>query len=159
MAEKTDETQINVLENDQDFLTAFYEYRPTLSDFHHVSQLRIIWLFLAEHGWDAGVMNVRYWFQRFLEHKSAGRQYHATRVEFWAKAVWLAIQDEQRTDFSAFLATHPSLVDEHLIWMFYSANTLWLDAARERLFPSDLMPLEQLEGTLKAKRPTEQKET
>lgn len=142
MAKKSDDP---IKEDDQTFLDRLVNFELTLSEFNHLGRLRVIWFYLSA-GWNAGVMNARHQFQRFLNHQGASQVYHATELEFWCMAVWKAMEQDEEpyTDFNTFIAAHPHLVTESLIGEYYSPEVLSKDAAKQRPFPSDLKDLDEL---------------
>lgn len=158
MADKTKDKTVVV--DDQTFMDQLVNFELTLTDFNHLAQLRVIWFYLTA-GWNAGVVNARHQFQRFLNHKGASHEYHATELEFWCKAVWMAMKQdkdkEPAADFEAFLAAHPHLENEAFILKFYSPDVIYLDAAKQRPFPPDLRELDELAAYSTAQASAEEK--
>lgn len=130
-----------VTADDQTFLDRLQTYQMKLSEFDHLAQLRAIWFLLTRDGWTNGVAQVRYWFERYFSHMAASRQYHATAVDFWCRAVWTAIESDhipKARDFASFIRQHGSHLGPDRINEFYSPDVLCLDAARQRPLPPDL---------------------
>jgi len=128
--------------NDSEFLAAFESLTLPHDQFPHAAHIRMAWLYLRRDGWELGVQHIRQGIQRFAESHGAIRKYHETITLFWARAVHYAIaQSPEITDFSAFTAAYPHLLDTRIIQRHYSREHLWSDAARREWVEPDLQPL------------------
>ncbi len=126
--------------NDSEFLQAFEAC--TLRPFPHRSHIRMAWLYLRAHGWDAGVSKIREGIRRYADSVGATHKYHETITVFWAHLVYYVIQCYPEVDdFETFLALHPGLLDAGLIARHYSHVRLYSDAARYQWVEPDVQAM------------------
>ncbi|MBX3082130.1 MAG: hypothetical protein KF716_10900 [Anaerolineae bacterium] len=125
---------------DQEFIQAFESC--TLTEFTHRDHIRMAWLYLRGDGTEAGLVKIRDGIRAFAHHLGADRKYHETITVFWAQVVALAISfTPDIADFTAFVATHPHLLDKSILMRHYSGATLATEAARHTWVEPDLIPL------------------
>ena len=128
--------------NDHEFLTAFEACTLPPHAFPHAAHIRMAWLYLRCDGWELGVQHIREGIQRFAESHGATRKYHETITLFWARVVQYAIdQSPGISDFEAFIATYPHLLDTRIIERHYSRECLWSDAARAAWVEPDVIAM------------------
>jgi hypothetical protein len=128
--------------NDQEFLAAFEAGTLPPHEFPHRAHIRMAWLVLRRDGWEPGFENIRAGIQHFAGAHGATRKYHESITRFWALLVLHAISlDPGISDFEAFAAAYPHLLDTRIIARHYSRDLLGSDAARHTWVEPDLEAL------------------
>jgi hypothetical protein len=126
--------------NDQEFLAAFEQH--TLQEFPHRSHIRMAWLYLRRDGFEIGSARIQHGIQAFAAAHGAHRKYHQTITEFWMRLVQHAIDcHPEISDFEAFLALCPFLLNGKIIASHYSPSMLHSEEARQHWIAPDLIPM------------------
>ena len=128
--------------SDSEFLAGFES--ATLADFHHAGHIRAAWIYLQRLPFPEASRRMAEPLQHFAATKGARMKYHETITQAWMLLVWGALDREgpdAASDFDAFAAAHPELLDVHALDRFYSSPLLASPAARSKLVFPDLAPL------------------
>ncbi|NMO20467.1 hypothetical protein HPC49_24470 [Pyxidicoccus fallax] len=127
---------------DADFLAAIEAATYPGADFRHRAHVRLAWLCLREHGFEAGLERVRGLIQRYAAALGATGKYHETLTRAWVELVWVALgAAPDVTPFDAFLEVRPELDDARLLERHYRKETLDSAEARTGWVPPDVSPL------------------
>jgi CDP-diacylglycerol--glycerol-3-phosphate 3-phosphatidyltransferase len=128
--------------SDNDFVQAFLSGSLPNERFHHRDHLRLAWLLVRRLGPAAGSDAVASGIQRFAAHHGHAAKYHETMTRFWARLVaHLAAARPDLTDFDAFLAAFPYLLDKSLPYRHWTPETMGSAAARARWIEPDVLAL------------------
>ncbi|MCP3137318.1 hypothetical protein [Pyxidicoccus xibeiensis] len=127
---------------DAGFLAAVEAATYPGEDFRHGAHVRLAWLCLREHGFEAGLARVRELIQRYAAALGATGKYHETLTRAWAELVQVGLDAAPDvTSFDAFLEARPELEDSRLLERHYRKETLDSVAARAGWVPPDMAPL------------------
>lgn len=130
----------NALLSDNEFLAGFEA--ATLTGFHHADHIRAAWIYLRRLPFPQATERMAQSLRHFAASKSTHQKYHETITHAWMLLVADGFeQDRQVTDFNAFTAAHPELLDIHTLDRFDSSQSLATHAARASFVPPDLSPL------------------
>ncbi|HEX8705445.1 MAG TPA: hypothetical protein VF815_41815 [Myxococcaceae bacterium] len=127
---------------DAQFLEALEQATYPKEQFGHRAHLRLGWLCLREHGFEAGLARLRTLIQRYATAVGAAGKYHETITRVWAEHVQAALEaTPQLSGFEAFLEAHPQLLSSGLLERHYSKETLASPEAKGNWVPPDREPL------------------
>jgi hypothetical protein len=130
--------------SDAEFLRAVETVTYPGDKFGHRGHLRLGWLCLRAHGFEAGLARIRSMIQHFATGLGARDKYHETMTRAWALAMQAAIDETPELDtFEAFFAAHPELRNPGLLDRHYRKETLASPEAKHGWVPPDLEPLSQ----------------
>ena len=128
--------------SDDDFVQAFLSGSLPNAQFHHRDHLRLTWLLVRRLGPAARSDAVASGIQRFAAHHGHAEKYHETMTRFWARLVaHLAVARPDLTDFDAFLAAFPHLLDKTLPYRHWRPETMSTATARAQWVEPDLLAL------------------
>jgi hypothetical protein len=128
--------------SDAEFLAAVEAATYPGADFRHRAHVRLAWLCLREHGFEAGLERVRGLIQRYAAALGATGKYHETLTRAWAELVRAGLEAAPgAASFEAFLEARPELCDSRLLERYYRQETLASPAAKEGWVPPDKSPL------------------
>jgi len=119
---------------DEDFIRRFEACE--LSSFTHVDHVRVAYVYARRGGTTAavrGAMRIR----RLAEAKGAAGKFHVTMTVAWARVVAHLVERSEPSDFEAFLAAHPMLLDRRLLASHYSDAVMFSPEARARFVDPD----------------------
>lgn len=126
--------------SDDEFLAGFEA--ATLTKFHHADHIRAAWIYLRRLPSPQAAERMAGSLRHFAAVKGTHQKYHETITHAWMLLIADAFeQDRQATDFNAFTAAHPELLDIHTLGRFYSSQSLATSSARTSFVPPDLSPL------------------
>src|SRR5689334_14476310 len=98
--------------------------------FHHRDHIRLAWRLNRELGVVEAPGAVAKAIQRVAAHHGELGKYHETLTRFWARVVgYHAQRRPELTDFEAFIAAYPQLLDKELPACHWRRETLYSDAA------------------------------
>lgn len=127
---------------DEAFLAAIEAATYPGKDFGHRAHVRLAWLCLREHGFEAGLERIRGLIQRYAAALGATGKYHETLTRAWAERVQVALEAvPDAASFDAFLESRPELGDSRLLERHYRKATLDSAEARAGWVPPDVEPL------------------
>jgi hypothetical protein len=128
--------------SDDEFLAAFES--ATVTEFHHVDHIRVAWIYLRRLPFPEASWRMAESLRHFAAAKGAHQKYHETITQAWMLLVRGALDrdgPDAASDFDAFAAAHPELLDVHALERFYSSQLLATSTARAEFVPPDLSPL------------------
>jgi hypothetical protein len=110
--------------------------------FGHRQHVHLAFLAARQHGTDRAASVMCDWIGQVARQHGAPQKYHATMTMAWARLVAYHVAgDPAASDFSAFAALYPALLDKDLLARHYAGPTLQSDAARAAWVPPDLAEL------------------
>ncbi len=130
---------------DEAFLAAVEAATWPGERFGHREHVRLAWLYLGRHGFEAGSARIRETLQRYAAALGATGKYHETMT--WAWSVHVAHALERGAGggtYMAFVAAHPELLDGTLLARHYRRETLTTEQARHERVAPDLLALPEL---------------
>lgn len=107
--------------------------------FGHRQHLQLTWLAVRSHGTADAVPMVSDGLRRFAADAGAPEKYHVTMTRAWVLLVAHHAALDPRTDFDAFLAATPGLLDTSALLRFYRPEAL--ASGRATWVEPDLAPL------------------
>lgn len=128
--------------SDDDFLRAFLDGSLPPQQFHHREHLRLTWCLVRRLDAAAATSAVATGIQRYATHHGQAAKYHETLTRFWVRIV--AHQMATRpdiTEFDAFVAAFPHLLDKQLPARHWRRETMDSTAARTQWVEPDLLAL------------------
>jgi hypothetical protein len=130
--------------SDAEFLAAIEAATYPGDKFGHRGHLRLGWLCLRAHSFDAGLERIRTLVRRYATALGATEKFHETMTRAWAERMQVALDETPELgSFEAFLAAHPELLDSRLLGRHYRKETLESPLAKASWVPPDLEPLPQ----------------
>jgi hypothetical protein len=128
--------------NDDDFVQAFMDGSLPPGQFHHRDHLRLAWLLNRRLDGELAGIAIASGIQRFAALHGHAEKYHETLTQFWVRIVaHTAHARPDITDFEAFIATFPQLLDEGLPNRHWQHETMASATARARWVEPDLLAL------------------
>jgi hypothetical protein len=110
--------------------------------FGHRQHVHLAFLAARRHGTKRAPDVMCDWIGQIARQHGAPQKYHATMTIAWARLVAYHVGDDPSvSDFGAFAALHPALLDKDLLARHYAGPTLRSDAARAAWVPPDLAEL------------------
>ncbi|HVG63373.1 MAG TPA: hypothetical protein VNA24_32710 [Hyalangium sp.] len=130
--------------SDAEFLAAIEAATYPGDKFGHRGHLRLGWLCLRAHGFEAGLERIRALVRRYATALGASEKFHETMTRAWAERMQVALdKTPELSSFEAFLSAHPELLDSKLLGRHYRKETLESPLAKASWVPPDLEPLPQ----------------
>ena len=108
--------------------------------FDHRAHVHLTWLAVREAGMPGAIALVSDGLQRTTRYAGVPQKYHATVSRAWVELVAHHTAHDPATDFDAFAARNPALLDKRLLTRFYRSTTLASPAARTGWVAPDLTP-------------------
>lgn len=128
--------------SDAEFLAAVEAATYPGEKFGHRGHLRLGWLCLREHGFEAGLERIRAMVRHYATTLGAAEKFHETMTRAWAERMQAALAETPGSGtFDAFLAAHPELLDSGMMGRHYKKETLSSPEAKVGWVPPDLEPL------------------
>ena len=134
--------------NDDELWQAFENCRLTSTTFGHREHLRIAYLTLRRHPFDAAHRRLKRGLRRLLRQLGAPPSvYHETLTRAWLMAVAHFMHRTGHLDNSQeFLSACQCLLDKKIMYTHYRREVLGSDAARRRFVEPDLRPIPRHES-------------
>ena len=137
---------------DPEFLAAFESLSIPLEQWSHRCHVRMAYLYLRAHGYDDGLRRIRDGINALnashgdkIPKDQMDRGYHETLTVAWARVIAASMRGrDPGTDFDAFAAEHPHLLQKTLLRSFYSRARLMTWEAKREFVAPDLIPLPAL---------------
>ena len=128
---------------DAELWRAFKNCSLTPATFGHREHLRVAYLMLLRHPFDAAYRNLKRGLRRLLRHLGAPPSaYHETLTRAWLMAVAHFMHRAGRRDNSeAFLSVCNCLLDKEIMYTHYRPEVLRSDFSRRRFVAPDLQPI------------------
>jgi hypothetical protein len=117
------------------------EVLPPDGAFRHRQHIHLA--FIAAHRFGAARVaeTMSRWIQHIASYQRAPQKYNATITRAWSEIVAHHVQaDQSVTDFTAFAAAYPALLDKRLLSRHYTSATLASPTARTGWRQPDLAP-------------------
>jgi hypothetical protein len=128
--------------SDAEFLAAVEAATYPGEKFNHRGHLRLGWLCLRAHGYEAGLERIRTLVRSYATALGAAGKFHETMTRAWAERMQTALEETPELgSFDVFLAAHPELLNSGMLGRHYRKETLDSPAARASWVPPDLEPL------------------
>jgi hypothetical protein len=128
--------------SDAEFLAALEAATYPGEKFGHRGHLRLGWLCLRAHGFEAGLERIRAVVRHYATSLGAAQKFHETMTRAWAECMQAALDRTPRlASLEELLAAHPELLDSRLLERHYRKETLDSPEARAGWVPPDLAPL------------------
>ena len=108
--------------------------------FDHRAHVHVTWLAVREACMPGAIALVSDGLQRTTRYAGVPQKYHATVSRAWVELVAHHPAHDPATDFDAFAARNPALLDKRLLTRFYRSTTLASPAARTGWVAPDLTP-------------------
>jgi len=135
--------------SDDAFLRAFESTAIDIEAWNHRCHVRMAYLYLVRHGYDAGLVRIRDGINALnashgdkIPKDQVDRGYHETLTAAWARIIAASIRRwGAGADFDAFAAEHPHLLQKRLTRLFYSRERMTTWEAKRAFVEPDLLPL------------------
>jgi hypothetical protein len=126
---------------DDDFLASLADCSLPPAHFNHLGHLRLAWLMLQRHPFDAAVERSCATIVAYATHLGAPGKFHRTITV--ALLHLLNAAGAREADWPAFVAANPALIQRarECLALHYSAECLASEAARSSFVAPDLAPL------------------
>ncbi len=132
----------NCVLSDDAFLEAFESCTLPKEAFHHRDHIRLAWLYLRQDEFSVAAARIEQSIRRFAAHLGVSEKYHHTITIVWLRLVADAIRKSpDAVTFENLFELHGELLDQNLVFQFYSRGRLLSDAARFAWMEPDLQPL------------------
>ena len=137
------------MNDDESFLADFEARRIPIEQWSHRCHVRMAYLYLVRHGYDAGLVRIRDGINALnashgdkIPKDQVDRGYHETLTVAWARIIAAAIRQwGAGADFDAFAAEQPHLLSKRLTRLFYSRGRMMTWEAKRAFVEPDLLPL------------------
>ncbi|ADO72154.1 hypothetical protein [Stigmatella aurantiaca] len=127
--------------SDAEFLAAIEAATYPGDMFGHQAHLRMGWVCLRAHGFEAGLERIRTLVRHYATALGAAGKFHETMTRAWAERLQVALDETPApAAFEAFLEAHPELLDSKLLARHYRKETLDSPRAKAGWVPPDLEP-------------------
>lgn len=108
--------------------------------FAHRQHVKLTWLAIRRYGTGAAVDLISEGIQRTARYAGAPQKYNATVSRAWVELVGHHVDQDNASDFDAFVDRHAALLDKRLLTRFYRPATLASQSARTGWVLPDLAP-------------------
>jgi 2-polyprenyl-3-methyl-5-hydroxy-6-metoxy-1,4-benzoquinol methylase len=130
---------------DDEFISAFEECRFSLRQWRHREHIRIAYLYLLRHPFEAALNKVRSGIQALnATHQvpdAIDRGYHETMTQAWMRLVHFTFEEFGPTETAdAFLAEHTQLLSKRALRFYYSRARIMSAEAKRGFLEPDLAP-------------------
>src|SRR5689334_9714287 len=122
--------------SDDEFAAAVEQGETPNEGFRHRDHLRLAWIYLRRYRGEAGA-RIAQTIRRFAARHGKPDLYHETVTQAWLRLVAAAARDS----FEETLHAHPSLLDKHLLEIYYSPELLASTDAKFQFLAPDRKPL------------------
>jgi hypothetical protein len=127
---------------DSEFARAFLHGALPPERFHHRDHLRLAWVLVRERGVEEAAPMIAASIQSLAQRHGQAEKYHETMTQFWVRVTGYHVNAHPNiTDFDAFLAAFPALLDTGLPYRHWRRETMASEPARARWVEPDLHPL------------------
>jgi len=128
---------------DRDFVAAFEDCTLRPEHFHHADHVRLAWLYLTWHDYEAAEERFRQGLIKLAAHFGVPEKFHLTMTLGWLRAVQVRIVPDGESSFAAWIVGHPELLDRELLLNYYSKDRLTSPEARAGWLEPDRKALSQ----------------
>jgi hypothetical protein len=140
---------VTIPPEDDAFLRAFESRSIPHAEWTHRCHVRMAYLYLRAHGYDDGLRRIRDGINALnashgdaIPKDQVDRGYHETLTVAWARVIAASMRGrDPGTDFDAFAAEHPHLLQKTLLRSFYSRARMMTWEAKRAFVEPDLLPL------------------
>lgn len=117
------------------------EVVPPGGAFRHREHIHLAFIAAHRYGAAHAAQMMSRWIQHIAAYKRAPQKYNATVTRAWSEIVAHHVDADPRvTDFAAFTARYPALLDKRLLSRHYVSATLASPTARTGWLKPDLAP-------------------
>jgi hypothetical protein len=117
------------------------EIVPPGGRFGHRQHIHLAFLATRAFGSTEAASRMSAWIRQIATYQNAPQKYNATVTRAWTELVgYHAEADPAASDFDAFAARYPALLDKRLLSRHYRSSTLASPAARTGWVEPDLAP-------------------
>ncbi len=128
--------------SDADFVHAFLDGSLPPTQFHHRDHLRLVWFLIRQFGLARAMETTTTGIQRFAAQHGQAEKYHETMTRFWVRIVGHMLEARPDiTEFGAFLAAFPLLLDAGLPYRHWRRETMGSAEARAQWVEPDVLAL------------------
>jgi hypothetical protein len=115
------------------------EVTPRGTPFRHRQHIHLAWVAVRRYGASRAPAVVARWIRYVAAYERAPQKFNATMTRAWTELVAHHVSDGPAgTDFAAFAAANPGLLDKRLLSRHYSSRALASAAARSGWVEPDL---------------------
>jgi hypothetical protein len=131
---------------DREFVAAFENGMLPAEMFHHADHIRLAWLYLSEHNYEAAERRFCDGLVRLAARFGVPEKFHLTITLAWLRAVHARIRTDGETSFDAWLVRHSALLDRNFLLQHYSKERLESPEARAGWLEPDCKALRESAG-------------
>jgi hypothetical protein len=115
------------------------EIVPPGGAFRHRQHIHLAFIAVHRYGAARAAETMSRWIRHIAAYERAPQKYNATVTRAWSEIVAHHVDADRRgTDFAAFAARYPALLDKRLLSQHYASATLASPAARTGWVQPDL---------------------
>src|SRR5438270_4241740 len=127
---------------DVELARAFERGEIRNEDFHHVSHLRVAWVYLSEsQSTEEAAERLSVTLKRFAASAGKPEKYHETVTRFWTELLAKLRDSTGSVQFDQLVVRNPQLLEKNFSLQYYSRDLLFSDLARTTWVEPDLKPL------------------
>jgi len=127
---------------DEQFVRAFLSGAIPPAQFHHRDHLRLTWCLTRQLGSAPAARPISTAIRQFATQHGQAAKYHETLTQAWIRIVGhLVASRPDITEFDAFVAAFPQLLDKELPYRHWRRETMASAAARAGWVEPDLRAL------------------
>jgi hypothetical protein len=129
-------------QSDEAFVAAFLHGALPPPQFHHRDHLRLAWYLTRSQGVASATQTITTNIRAFATRHGQAGKYHDTMTRFWIRLVGhIVALHPEISEFDAFLAAFPHLLDKDLPYRHWRRETMAGDRARAQWVEPDLLAL------------------
>jgi len=133
--------------DDRDFRAAFETGKVSPEAFNHEAHLRLVYVYVVEHGPEVAQERMREALLGFLAaHQIPTAKFHETLTGAWVLAVSHFMDRSTSSSFAEFITQSQPLLDSKVMLTHYSAATLFSPEARASYVEPDLEAIPRKSG-------------
>jgi len=132
--------------NDDDFIRQFEAYSFPFDQWHHRAHVKLAYLYLTRHGFDAAGTKLRNGIRAYNAANNIPDQptsgYHETLTQFWLRIIETTVQQYGLLPTAdEFFDFHPQLSQKKNHRLFYSPDLFMSPEAKQKFVEPDLTAL------------------
>ncbi|MGV3663186.1 MAG: hypothetical protein ACO1TE_23645 [Prosthecobacter sp.] len=132
--------------SDDEFILQFEARSYPFTEWHHRAHIKLAYLYLTRHGFDAALAKLRAGIQAYNAANNVPdepmRGYHETVTQFWLRIVDMTVQQYGSLPTAdEFFDFHPQLSQKKNHRLFYSPGLFTSPEAKRGFVEPDITPL------------------